>query len=95
MIYRNDNIEITDEYVKGSIKDLMEYFRYEIASQSMSGKWLNEDIFENYSNNIHNIIDLLDNLYEDLINNIYTENDIMKVSEHPMGGFVIEKESDK
>ena len=91
MIYRNDNIEITDTYVKGSIKDLMEYFRYEIASQSMSGS---DCDYENYSNNIHNIIDLLDNLYEDLMNNVYSKNDIVKVSEHPMGGFVIESEDE-
>ena len=29
MIYRNDNIEIKGDYVKGSIKDLKEYFREE------------------------------------------------------------------
>lgn len=91
MIYRNDNIEITDEYVKGSIKDLMEYFRYEIASQSMSGT---DCDYENYIDNVKNIIVVIENLEEDLINNIFTENDIMKVSEHPMGGFTIESESE-
>lgn len=91
MIYRNDNIKITDTYVKGSIKDLMVYFRYEIASQSMSGT---DCDYENYSNNVHNIIDLLDNLYEGLMNEFYNENDIVKVSEHCMGGFVIESEDE-
>lgn len=91
MIYRNDNIEITDEYVKGTIKDLKEYFRYEIASQSMSGTDCN---YENYIDNVRNMIDTIENLQEDLMNNIYTENDIMKVSEHPMGGFVIERDED-
>lgn len=89
MIYRNDDIKITSDYVMGSIKDLKEYFRYEIASQCMTGS---ECDYENFSNNVRNIIDLLDNLYEDTMNNIYSDLDIMKVSEHPMGGFTIEKE---
>ena len=88
MIYRNDNIEITNEYVKGSIKDLKEYFRYEIASQCMKFDF----DYENFSDNVKNIMELLDNLYEDTMNNIYSDNDIVKVSEHVMGGFVIESE---
>ena len=35
MIYRNDNIIEDDESVKGTIGDLKEYFRYQIASQCM------------------------------------------------------------
>ena len=89
MIYRNDNIEFKDDKVKGTIKDLKEYFRYEIASQCMS---MNTDEFENFSDNVHNIIDLLDNLYEDTENETFTDNDIVIVSEHPMGGFVIERD---
>jgi hypothetical protein len=84
-----DNLEITDTYVKGTIKDLMGYFRYEIAHQSMS------DIdYENYIYNVKNTIEVIENLQEDLDNEIFTENDIMKVSEHAMGGFVIEREED-
>lgn len=89
MIYRNDNIEITDEYVKGSVEDIMEYFRYEIAHQSMSYGVENE--IENYIDNVRNMIDTIENLQEDLMNNIYTKDDIVKVSEHSMGGFVIER----
>ena len=92
MIYRNDAITITDSYVIGSIGDLKEYFRYEIASQCMTN---NFDNYENFRDNVKNIIDLLDNLYEDTLNNVFTDNDIIKVSEHPMGGFVIESECDK
>ena len=88
MIYRNDDIKITDEYVIGSIKDLMEYFRYQIASQSMAIGVENE--IENYIDNVKNMIEVIENLQEDLCNNIYTLNDTMKVSEQPMGGFVIE-----
>ena len=65
MIYRNDNIKITDTYVIGSIKDLKEYFRYEIASQCMKFDF----DYENFS-----------------------DNDIVKVSEHPMNSFIIESE---
>ena len=89
MLYKNDDIEKTTEYVKGSIKDLKEYFRYEIASQCMTG---NECEYENFSDNVRNIIDLLDNLYEDTMNDIYNDLDIIKVCDHPMGGFTIEKE---
>lgn len=89
MIYRNDDIEITSDYVKGTIKDLKEYFRYEIASQCMSGS---ECDYENFSDNVKNIIELLDNLYEDTMNGVFTDNDIMIVKEHCMGGFVIERE---
>ena len=89
MIYRNDNLEITSEYVKGTIKDVMEYFRYEIASQSMSGTDCN---YNDYLYNMHNILDVIDNLQEDLENDIKTENDIVIVKEHVMGGFTIESE---
>ena len=33
----NDNIIEKDNYVIGTIKDLKEYFRYQIARQCMSG----------------------------------------------------------
>ena len=88
MIYRNDNIKIGGDYVIGSIKDLKEYFRYEIASQSMG---IDID-YENYSDNVKNIIELLDNLYEDTMNGVFTDNDVLKVSENPMGGFWIESD---
>ena len=89
MIYRNDNIIESDESVKGTIKDLKEYFRYQIASQCMTGS---DCDYENFSDNVRNIINLLDNLYEDTYNEIFTDNDIVKVSVHPMGGFVIERD---
>lgn len=88
MIYRNDDLKITDEYVIGTIKDLKEYFRYEIASKSMSYNFN----YENYSHNVKEIIALLDNLYEDTDNDIYTDDDTLKVSMHPMGSFIIESE---
>lgn len=88
MLYRNDDIIIQDDTVTGSIKDLKEYFRYEIASQCMTGEDCN---YENFSDNVKNIIELLDNLYEDTINEIFTDDDIMRVGVHPMGGFIIER----
>lgn len=89
MIYRNDNIEVTSDYVRGTIKDLKEYFRYEIASQCMTG---GDCDYENFSDNVKNIMELLDNLYEDTDNNIFSDNDIMIVKEHAMGGYIIESE---
>lgn len=87
MIYRNDDIIKNDDKVTGSIKDLKEYFRYQIASQCMTGT---DCDYENFSDNVKNIIDLLDNLYEDTNNGIFTDNDTMTVSVHPMSGFIIE-----
>ena len=87
MLYHNDNLIINDETVTGKIKDIKTYFRYEIASQSMTGD--NCD-FENYADNVKNIIELLENLYNGIINELYNDNDIIKVSVHPMGGYVIE-----
>lgn len=88
MIYKNDNIEITSDYVKGTIKDLKEYFRYEIASLCMTGT---ECDYENFSDNVKNIIDLLDKLYELTEKDILNNNDIITVKENPMGGFMIER----
>lgn len=91
MIYRNDNIIEKDDTVTGTIKDLKEYFRYEIASQCMTGDECN---YENFSDNVKNIIELLDNLYEDTENGIFSDNDIVKISVHVMGGFMIESEAE-
>lgn len=87
-IYHNDNIEFDNDAVKGTIGDLKEYFRYEIASQCMSGT---ECDYENFSYNVKMIIELLDNLYEDTLNEVFTDNDIVVVKEHPMGALMIER----
>ena len=88
-MYYNSDIKKTSDYVIGSIKDLKEYFRYEIASQCTTGS---ECDYENFSDNVRKIMELLDNLYEDTLNGIYSDNDIVKVSEHPMNSFIIESE---
>ena len=88
MIYRNDDIEKTGDYVKGTIKDLKEYFRYQIAEQCMTGS---ECDYENFSDNVKTIIDLLDKLYYETENGNLSDNDVIKVTEHPMGGLFIEE----
>ena len=85
MIYRNDNIIERDNYVIGTIKDLREYFRYQIASQCMIG----EEEKEGFTNEIHNICDLLDNLEEYLQR--YSSYETIKVSKMEMGNFMIER----
>lgn len=84
MLCHNDNIVVKDDIVIGTIKDLKEYFRYEIAHQCLTGS---ECDYENFSNNVRNIMELLDKLYD--LNN---ENNKIKVFEHPMGGFDYERE---
>ena len=89
MIYKNDNLIINDDTITGTIKDLKTYFRYEIANQCLTG----EDCdYENFSDNVKKIIELLDNLYEDTNNDIFSDNDVVKVSVHVMGGLIIESE---
>ena len=84
MIYRNDNIIEKDNYVIGTIKDLKEYFRYQIASQCMSGEE------EGFINEIREICDLLDTLEED--SQLYPDYATIKVSKMEMGNFIIERE---
>lgn len=86
MIYRNDNIIEKDNSVIGTIKDLKEYFRYQIASQCMTG----EEEKEGFTYEIRAICDLLDNLEEDL--QLYPDYTTMKVSKMEMGSFIIERE---
>lgn len=85
MIYRNDNVIEKDNYVIGTIKDLKEYFRYQIASQCMSGE---EE--EGFTNEIRYICDLLDTLEED--SQLYPDYAMIKVSKMEMGNFIIERE---
>ncbi len=89
MIYHNDRIEEKEDYVTGSIGDLKEYFRYQIASLCMTGK---ECDYEEFRDNVNNIIELLDNLYEDTMNNTFSDLDVVRVVKHPMGNFMIESE---
>ena len=86
MIYRNDNIIEKDNYVIGTTKDLKEYFRYQIASQCMTG----EEEKEGFINEIRYICDLLDNLEED--SQLYPDYATIKVSKMEMGNFIIERE---
>lgn len=86
MIYRNDNLIIKDNYIIGTIKELKEYFRYEIASQCMTG----EEQKEEFTNNIREICDLLDTLEEDL--QFYPDYTSLKVSKMKMGNFIVERE---
>lgn len=86
MIYRNDDIIEKDNYVIGTIEDLREYFRYQIASQCMTEKEEKEGL----TNEIRSICDVLDNLEEDL--QLYPDYATMKVSKMEMGNFIIESE---
>lgn len=86
MIYRNANIIEKDNYVIGTIKDLREYFRYQIASLCMTG----EEEKEGFTNEVREICYLLDNLEEDT--QLYPDYATMKVSKTEMGNFIIERE---
>lgn len=86
MIYRNDNIIEKDDSVIGTIKDLREHFRYQIASQCMTG----EEEKEGFTYEVREICDLLDNLEEDL--QLFPDYSTMKVSRTEMGNFIIERE---
>ena len=85
MIYKNVRIIEKDNYVIGTIEDLREYFRYQIASQCMTG----EEEKEGFTNEVREICDLLDNLKEDL--QLYSSYETMKVSKMEMGNFIVER----
>lgn len=71
-----DDITIIDESVIGTVKDLKEYFRYEIAHQCMT----TEFNFEDFNDNVRDILYLLENLENE-------DNDIkIEVYNHPTGG---------
>lgn len=89
MIYHNDRIEEKEDYVTGSIGDLKEYFRYQIASLCMTGK---ECDYEEFRDNVVATMELLDTLYEVTMNNIFSDLDVIRVSRNPMGIFMIESE---
>ena len=89
MIYRNDNIIEKDNYVIGTLKDLKEYLRYQIASQCMTG----EEEKEGFTNGVRQICDLLDTLKE--YTQLYSSNTTMKVYKMKMGNFIIEKTIDE
>lgn len=89
MIYHNDRIEEKEDYVIGNIGDLKEYFRYQIASLCMTGA---ECDYEEFKDNVVATMELLDTLYEDTMNNIFSDLDVVKVSKTPMGVFMIESE---
>ena len=80
-IYRNSDITITDDSVIGTVEDVKEYFRYELARQCMS----TEINYENLCDNMDMIRDLFINLEND------DENNKIKVKYHPMGALVIEE----
>ena len=86
MIYRNNNIIETSDYIGGTIKDLREYFRYKIASLCMT----REDEQEDFTNTVREICDLLDNLEED--EQLYEKSDILYVFRGEMGNFYIKSE---
>lgn len=86
MIYRNDNIIKKDDYVIGTIKDLKEYFRYQIASLCMTGS----EEKEGFTNEVRELCDLLDALEEDL--QLYPDYTTMKVFKMEMSNYVIERE---
>ena len=85
MIYRNDNIIEKDNYVIGTIKDLREYFRYQIASLCMTG----EEEKEGFTNGVRQICDLLDTLKE--YTQLYPSNATMKVYKMKMGNFIVDE----
>ena len=78
-IYRNDNLEFTDvESVKGKLKDIKTYIRYQLASQCMSDLSFEELVY-----NGKMILDLLEESEE------VNENKKVELYFNPMGSLEI------
>lgn len=84
MIYRNDNLKITGEEVIGKVKDVKEYFRYEVANQCMS--------FLSYEELIYN-----SRLIFELIEALEEENDDLEIEVYfnPMGTYQYKEKETK
>ena len=85
--YRNDDLIINDEEIKGTLKDIREYFKYLLATQCMSIKV----DYETLVYNARIIIDFLEEseYYDDL-----DENDVVIARLNPMGSIYIESEEE-
>lgn len=80
MIYRNDNLKFTGEEVIGKVKDIKEYFKYEVASQCMSDLSYEELIY-----NSKLVFDLIEELEEE-------DNELeIGVIFNPMGSYQYRK----
>ena len=84
------------EEVKDLIYDVYLEFENEITDFNYKGRELSQeeiivslDILKQFMNKLD---DKLDDKIEDTKNNIYSDNDIVIVKEHCMGGFMIESE---
>lgn len=85
-IYRNDALEFTDtESVKGTVKDIKEYLKYELANQCMSMKMSFEELIYNGK--------LILYLLEDIEESGIDENKKVELYYNPMGALEI-KESE-
>lgn len=80
MIYRNDNIKFIGEEVIGKVKDIKEYFRYEIANLCMS--------FLSYEELIYN-----SRLMFELIEELEEEDNELEIGVilNPMGSYQYRK----
>lgn len=85
-IYRNDNLEIDGDTVRGKVEDVMEFLKYEIAHQCMS-----RIDYEELINNTREIIDLL----AVMMDNINDHEQRIEVYQHPMGGLYFNELEDQ
>lgn len=82
-IYKNDNLEIDGDTVKGKCLEVMEYLKYEIAHQCMGDIDYQELIW-----NVRKIVDILAELEDNEVN----DNEIIVIRENPMGSLYYEIE---
>ena len=82
-IYKNDNLEFTSvDSVKGKVKDIKEYIKYELASQCMSDLSYEELVY-----NGKLILYLLEDIEESGID----ENKKVELYFNPMGALEIKE----
>lgn len=84
MLYRNDNIIINDDEIKGTIEDLKTYFRYQIAGLCLTG----DEEREGFTNEVRDIADLIDAL-DRHGRKCGTSKKVIVVACHPMGSYII------
>lgn len=96
-LFMNNVIE-TGEEVIGKVKDIIEYFKYEMIKQvkeiDIFGDYIECNDIEDKQNNINLLLEFVNGLYQDYITEILESDTIIKVCFNPMGAYqyVIEEE---
>lgn len=89
---------MNNEFVIGTTKTIIQFIKDDLIRQIKDIDLFDKDLecngIENLQDNLTLLTELLNGLYQDIINGVLNENDKIKVSYNPMGAYYYEKESE-